>query len=601
MEATSGSLPLPPADEAYVPFGDEAPQAESGWIRLGRESEEGFDFADELDAFESDTFADSEEPLAEEAPWTELDSAEDEDQPGEQALELDDEAPWLDPAREDEAATAMPRRVAPYEFYVTIESTKSGKIVGDGAGKHGGKIVGLSFSHQVTSPRDLATGQASGKRRHGPVTMTKRWDGASPPLFRALVNTEQLKSVLFEFVRTNAVGMEMVVDTVLLTNAFISEIKRSAGADRLDLREVEEITFTFQAIAIESKVGKTVAMDDSSEAGHEVEEGGHAAWTAQAAPEPAADLAEGEADLGVEEEGLFERARATLRDVVDASKTGTRIAGGMLDESRLTNLVFFDRHPKLTGTRLSPSDPDFAELSAEWRAIRDQIVRPALVASASAPGAPRGARYDRAGALAYARKFWLRPCDDQFIALASRSGRDFVKVENGAIFEHEFAGGTPQPREHALLADGTQIAWEALDDCTHFISCCIGTRAGEACGGLDISYHQLGSPPHAPYGIVRVGTMVDFLTGRLKGHARSAEIVAEKSEDDSVIDQLRPGDLVAYFHKDRRVYSHMALLLDSNKIACHTYGRSDQPECTWDNTWKLGVGTHQWTFIRFVV
>lgn len=224
----------------------------------------------------------------------------------------------------------------------------------------------------------------------------------------------------------------------------------------------------------------------------------------------------------------------------------------------------------------------------------------AAALSGRSPAAPvrSPATYDRAGALDYARKFWRQPCDDQFIALRS-PGENYRKVPAGTTFEHEFAAdGSSLGREHALLPDGSQIAWENLDDCTHFISCCIGQRTGQRCGGLKISYRQLGAPPRAPYGIVRVSTMVEFLAGRIPGHPKYAQIVAEKSEDDSHIKKLVPGDLIAYFNKMRGRYSHLAMVLEGEKIACHSYSRSDLPECTWDNDWRLGRGTHSWTFLR---
>jgi hypothetical protein len=212
-------------------------------------------------------------------------------------------------------------------------------------------------------------------------------------------------------------------------------------------------------------------------------------------------------------------------------------------------------------------------------------------------GSPPTPQYDRAGALAYARKYWLKPCDDGFVALGPTAGRDSIETPAGTVFEHEFeSDGSNARREHALLPDGKRIEWRDLDDCTHFISCCIGERPGERCGGLPITYRQLGEPPTAPYGIVRVSTMVQYLVR--KGFA---EIVAEKSTDDSRIDQLAFGDLVAYFNVAAGAYTHLTILLGDGNIACHTYGRSDQPDCTWDHVWDLGRGTHTWTFIRIVV
>ncbi|TML61286.1 MAG: hypothetical protein E6G22_09660 [Actinobacteria bacterium] len=310
-----------------------------------------------------------------------------------------------------------------------------------------------------------------------------------------------------------------------------------------------------------------------------------------------------EADVATlqETEDWFDRATDAIRAAVDLLKTRARISSGMRDETKLTNLVFFDRHPTRGGRDLSPSEPDFAALRDEWRELRARIVRPALTAAKAAAAATTAAAkpsYDRAGAIAYARKFWLQPCDDGFIALGASAGKDFVKVPAGTTFVHT---SNPDEPEHALLPDGTTISWRDLDDCTHFISCCIGTRPGQPGGGLDITLRQLGSPPTAPFGIVRVSSMVDFLIRN-----RLAEFAAEKSEDETMIDKLQPGDLVAYFNKARKVYSHLTLLLPGNKIACHTYCRSDQPECTWDNDWPLGRGTslvpatHSWSFLHIV-
>lgn len=40
----------------------------------------------------------------------------------------------------------------------------------------------LKEAHHIISPRDVATGQASGKRMHKPVTFVKEWGAATPQL-----------------------------------------------------------------------------------------------------------------------------------------------------------------------------------------------------------------------------------------------------------------------------------------------------------------------------------------------------------------------------------------------------------------------------------
>jgi hypothetical protein len=57
----------------------------------------------------------------------------------------------------------------------------------------------LGFQIEVTSPRDVATGLASGKRQYKPVQVVKSLDKSSPKLFQALTTNEVLTSVSFLF------------------------------------------------------------------------------------------------------------------------------------------------------------------------------------------------------------------------------------------------------------------------------------------------------------------------------------------------------------------------------------------------------------------
>jgi len=162
-----------------------------------------------------------------------------------------------------------------YQFYVTIQGKKQGTFKGDGvaaegneAGKgQGDRIAGIRFFAETVSPRDTATGQASGRRQHKPITITKEWDAASPQLFSALVTNEVLTSVLFEFVKTDAQGQEFVYHTIKLTDGGVSDIKSyldltDTTGDAYDAHELEDVSFTFRKIEIENKEGKTVAVDD---------------------------------------------------------------------------------------------------------------------------------------------------------------------------------------------------------------------------------------------------------------------------------------------------------------------------------------------------
>lgn len=158
-----------------------------------------------------------------------------------------------------------------YEFYVTIEGKQQGKFKGESKREvHKEKIAGLAFLYEIKSPRDSASGQASGKRQHGPITITKEWGAATPQLFQALVENEVLRTVLIEFISTNEQGAEEIYHTVKLSNATVSDIRQytdnqsllSSGRAGADHHELEDISFTFGRIEITNVPGKTIADDD---------------------------------------------------------------------------------------------------------------------------------------------------------------------------------------------------------------------------------------------------------------------------------------------------------------------------------------------------
>jgi type VI secretion system secreted protein Hcp len=128
------------------------------------------------------------------------------------------------------------------------------------------RILGVGFAYQVTSPRDMATGQASGKRQHSPIVITKEWGAASPQLFEALTANEVFGTVLVEFVETRRTGAEEVYQTISLTNATVSGMRMLLAepppGEPADNRALEDVSFTFQRIEFENKPAKTAAMDD---------------------------------------------------------------------------------------------------------------------------------------------------------------------------------------------------------------------------------------------------------------------------------------------------------------------------------------------------
>jgi type VI secretion system secreted protein Hcp len=149
-------------------------------------------------------------------------------------------------------------------FYVTIVGSKQGQFKGESIRANAkGKLEGLTFVSDVSSPRDAASGMATGKRTHAPIVFTKQWGAASPQLFQAAVSNEVLKSVLFEFVAADKTGKERIFETVKLTNVTISDLRRTVDEHTAEgTRGIDQVALVFQKIEITDNDGKTAATDD---------------------------------------------------------------------------------------------------------------------------------------------------------------------------------------------------------------------------------------------------------------------------------------------------------------------------------------------------
>ena len=153
-----------------------------------------------------------------------------------------------------------------YSF--SIKGVRQGQFKGELRNLKGREdwMAGVRFSMQVSVSRDPATGQASGKHRHQPLSIVKEWGQASPQILQALATAELLNPVVLEFTRTGLSGEEAVFQRVTLTNALVADVRRyldftAAPADSV-FRELEEILFTYQKITVEDVIGNTTFADD---------------------------------------------------------------------------------------------------------------------------------------------------------------------------------------------------------------------------------------------------------------------------------------------------------------------------------------------------
>ncbi|HEY7724607.1 MAG TPA: type VI secretion system tube protein TssD [Anaeromyxobacteraceae bacterium] len=172
-------------------------------------------------------------------------------------------------------------------IWLQVEFGKGGKLEStDSAKRKGleGWIEVFFYEHEVKSPRDAATGMASGKRQHGPVKFIKRVDSTSPGLWQALANNDTLKKAEFKFFKNNRQGELEHYFSVMLEDGGVSNIHSqfnqaemaardtaaaSAGAKRGEAAfaapALEEVSFTYRKITWEHKIAKKMAQDDWQE------------------------------------------------------------------------------------------------------------------------------------------------------------------------------------------------------------------------------------------------------------------------------------------------------------------------------------------------
>jgi type VI secretion system secreted protein Hcp len=157
------------------------------------------------------------------------------------------------------AATAF---AAP-EFAVQVTGQIQGQFKGESTRKgFENKFVGLSFDHEVVSPRDAASGQPVGKRAHKPVRITKAWGPASLQFFAALTKNESL-TVIMDFFTVDQTGILVLDHTIKLSNASVASYRSHSDSDvNPKAPQADAIELVYQKIELTDHRGKASVMDD---------------------------------------------------------------------------------------------------------------------------------------------------------------------------------------------------------------------------------------------------------------------------------------------------------------------------------------------------
>jgi type VI secretion system secreted protein Hcp len=158
------------------------------------------------------------------------------------------------------------------QAYLKVTAASQGDIQGSITQKTREDSIGvIAVSHQIVSPRDAASGMPTGKRMHKPFVITKELDKATPKLYQALVNNENLPKWTLKFFTPGTaanknLGTEVNHYTVELVNANIASIdfvmKNNRRPENTQFPEYEEIAFTYQKIIWTWNDGGLSASDD---------------------------------------------------------------------------------------------------------------------------------------------------------------------------------------------------------------------------------------------------------------------------------------------------------------------------------------------------
>ena len=151
--------------------------------------------------------------------------------------------------------------------YLDLKLQTQGKVAGDSAVtslNRKGLIEVWQFDHQVVSPRDAATGMATGRRIEKPVRITTPVGSASPLLFQAVVSNETLVKAVFRFFKHDRAGKELEYFRITLEDGTISSMstRLNMGDEAGFHDEYHEIEFTYRKITVENLEAKKSAIDD---------------------------------------------------------------------------------------------------------------------------------------------------------------------------------------------------------------------------------------------------------------------------------------------------------------------------------------------------
>jgi type VI secretion system secreted protein Hcp len=154
--------------------------------------------------------------------------------------------------------------------YLTLTGQRQGPIPGSVTlPGHENSILVHTYSIEIDSLFDPASGQALGRSTHTPIVILKELDASSPLLWSACAGNETLVSWALAFWSAaqdaNGAAVENQIYTIRLTNARISSIREflpdSRDAATTNYPVQQEVSFTYQKIEWIWTAGEVTSED----------------------------------------------------------------------------------------------------------------------------------------------------------------------------------------------------------------------------------------------------------------------------------------------------------------------------------------------------
>ncbi len=167
--------------------------------------------------------------------------------------------------------------------------------------------------------------------------------------------------------------------------------------------------------------------------------------------------------------------------------------------------------------------------------------------------------------------------------------------------------GTKIDVTYTYAAKGRKISYRPMDDCCHFVSCCLLAGDLKVWANDDKRIGGVSRPcakgQHDVNGLYRMfkwmekkenGALVEFVEDkRAWRDDDESEEDAEERWKETFKDNMKPGDVVLYYREQPKKFVHSALYVDYMKtatdsvdyprITCHTFARFPTDDCTWDD------------------